>query len=179
MSVQIGAKPDSGFDDPLGMLKDCHRRIEHFLGILHLVAERAADRALNPEEVSAVKAAVQYFHTGGERHNADEEQSIFSRLRSFPAAGAEFLALLARLEQDHARSAELHEAIDWLFTDWMVKGELEPSQRERLLSNTAALQDLYKKHIALEETAILPRAAELLNAETIAVIGREFSARRA
>ena len=41
MSVQIGAKPDSGFDDPLGMLKDCHRRIEHFLGILRLVAERA------------------------------------------------------------------------------------------------------------------------------------------
>ena len=31
MGIQIGAKPDSGFDDPIGMLKDCHRRIEHFL----------------------------------------------------------------------------------------------------------------------------------------------------
>jgi len=34
MAIQIGAKPDSGFDDPIGMLKDCHRRIERFLGIL-------------------------------------------------------------------------------------------------------------------------------------------------
>jgi hypothetical protein len=46
MAVQIGAKPDSGFDDPIGMLKDCHRRIEHFLDILCLVAERAHARAL-------------------------------------------------------------------------------------------------------------------------------------
>jgi hypothetical protein len=30
MAIQIGAKPDNGFDDPIGMLKDCHRRIEHF-----------------------------------------------------------------------------------------------------------------------------------------------------
>jgi hypothetical protein len=37
MAIQIGAKPDSGFDDPIGMLKDCHRRIESFLGILCVV----------------------------------------------------------------------------------------------------------------------------------------------
>lgn len=30
MAFQIGAKPDSSFDDPIGMLKDCHRRIESF-----------------------------------------------------------------------------------------------------------------------------------------------------
>ena len=41
MAIQIGAKPDSGFDDPIGMLKDCHRRIESFLGILCVVVDRA------------------------------------------------------------------------------------------------------------------------------------------
>jgi hypothetical protein len=34
MGTQAGAKPDSGFDDPVGMLKDCHRRIEPVLSIL-------------------------------------------------------------------------------------------------------------------------------------------------
>ena len=53
MSVQIGAKPDSGFDDPIGMLKDCHRRIERFLHTLTLVVERAHGRALNSEETDA------------------------------------------------------------------------------------------------------------------------------
>jgi hypothetical protein len=45
MAVQIGARPDSGFDDPIGMLKDCHRRIERFLGILCQVARQAQGRA--------------------------------------------------------------------------------------------------------------------------------------
>ena len=50
MAIQIGAKPDSGFDDPIGMLKDCHRRIESFLGILCVVVERAQGRSLTDEE---------------------------------------------------------------------------------------------------------------------------------
>ena len=88
MAVQIGAKPDSGFDDPIGMLKDCHRRIEHFLDILFLIAECAHARALTGEERSAVQAALQYFHVGGERHNADEEESLFPRLRGESSGGS-------------------------------------------------------------------------------------------
>ena len=72
VGIQIGAKPDSGFDDPIGMLMDCHRRIEHFLHILCAVAERAYGRALTAEETSAVQAALQYFRAGGRRHTADE-----------------------------------------------------------------------------------------------------------
>ena len=41
MAIQIGGKPDSGFDDPIGMLIDCHRRIERFLHVLCVVASRA------------------------------------------------------------------------------------------------------------------------------------------
>ena len=82
MGIQIGARPDSGFDDPLGMLKDCHRRIEQFLNILCLVVERAPGRALTQEESAAVQAALQYFRVGGQRHTADEEQSLFPRMRT-------------------------------------------------------------------------------------------------
>jgi hypothetical protein len=44
MTIQIGAKPDSGFDDPIGMLKDCHRRIEHFLYMLCVAWRHGEDR---------------------------------------------------------------------------------------------------------------------------------------
>ena len=54
MAIQIGAKPDSGFDDPIGMLKDCHRRIESFLGILCVVVDRAQGRNLTDEERDAL-----------------------------------------------------------------------------------------------------------------------------
>ena len=82
MGIQIGAKPDSGFDDPIGMLKDCHRRIERFLGILCVVVNRVQGRSLIGEERDAVRAALQYFRTGGQRHTADEEESLFPRLRA-------------------------------------------------------------------------------------------------
>ena len=52
MAIQIGAKLDSGFDDPIGMLKDCHRRIESFLGIFCVVVDRAQGRRLTEEEQS-------------------------------------------------------------------------------------------------------------------------------
>jgi hypothetical protein len=41
MPVVIGGRPDSSFSDPLGLLTDCHRRIERFLGALRRVAARA------------------------------------------------------------------------------------------------------------------------------------------
>lgn len=176
MAIQIGAKPDSGFDDPIGMLKDCHRRIEHFLNILCTVAERVGDRSLTEEEHSAVKAALQYFHTGGERHTLDEEESLFPRLAS--AAGEDELKVMERLESDHSHAAELHASVDWLYTSWITDGVLERVAQQRLLSHTASLRQLYQDHIEIEESVIFPRAAEMLDGDTLAAIGKEFSTRR-
>jgi hypothetical protein len=33
MAIQIGQRPDHDFHEPLGLLSDCHRRIEHFLRV--------------------------------------------------------------------------------------------------------------------------------------------------
>jgi hypothetical protein len=41
MPITLGAKPDHGFDHPLGLLSDCHRRIEGFLDVLVRVTDRA------------------------------------------------------------------------------------------------------------------------------------------
>lgn len=40
MPVTIGAKRESDFTDPLGMLSDCHRRVERFLQALIKVTTR-------------------------------------------------------------------------------------------------------------------------------------------
>lgn len=176
MAVQIGAKPDSGFDDPIGMLKDCHRRIEHFLDILCMVAERAHSRSLTAEERSAVQAALQYFHVGGERHTADEEESLFPRLRGESAAGS--LEDVDRLESDHHRAAGLHESVDWIYTAWISAGMLEFGEQHRLLSQMRQLKQLYSEHIQIEETVVFPRAAQLLNGQALAAMGSEFIARR-
>ena len=173
MAVQIGARPDSGFDDPLGMLKDCHRRIEHFLHVLCTVAERAQGRVLTEEEIAAVQAALNYFRVGGQRHTADEEASLFPRL----IAAGEF-GELDRLEHDHAEAGKLHAEVEELYQSWIALGSLSESQSERLLSSTDQLRDLYRAHIEVEDNVIFPKAAHVLDQDAIKAIGEEFRARR-
>ena len=135
MAIQIGARPDSGFDDPIGMLKDCHRRIESFLGILCVVVDRARGRSLTDEERDAVKAALEYFRTGGQRHTADEEESLFPRLRKSDAKSFEEID---RLEDDHHEANDLHCSVERLYTAWIESGSLGPEDARLLLPKPRA-----------------------------------------
>lgn len=173
MGIQIGAKPDSGFDDPIGMLKDCHRRIEQFLHILCVVVERAQGRTLTAEESAALHAALTYFQVGGQRHTADEEQSLFPRLQSLNATEE-----LDRLENDHSRAADLHVQVEQLYQRWISLGSLSDPETRHLLDATAQLRALYDAHIAVEDNIIFPRAKQILDSGTISTIGEEFRARR-
>ncbi len=176
MGIQIGAKPDSGFDDPLGMLADCHRRIEHFLHILCVVVERARGRGLTGEETEAIEAALQYFRLGGQRHNADEEESLFPRLRA--ECTIRELAEIGGLEGDHRRANGLHAAVEDLYRTWIEAGKLTAENEERLQSDTDLLRRLYQEHIKIEEQEIFPRATQLLGRDAIQAMGEEFRARR-
>ena len=176
MAIQIGAKPDSGFDDPIGMLIDCHRRIERFLHVLCVVANRARNRALTDEEVTAVQSALQYFSAGGLRHTADEEESLFPQLRVSSATDP--IADLGRLESDHRQANELHAMVDTSYSEWIAAGHLSPEDELRLRSGTEQLKHLYQEHIQVEEKIVFPRAAEMLDSGTITAIGQEFHARR-
>lgn len=177
MGIQIGARPDSGFDDPIGMLKDCHRRIEQFLQIICVVVDRASGRELTDEESAAVRAALQYFRVGGQRHTADEEESLFPRMRAEQkAAGA--LKEIDALETQHREADDLHQAVDKLYSRWLEGKPLSAEDEEWLRTSTQRLKQLYDGHIKVEESLVFPRAAESLNKETIAAIGQEFRARR-
>ena len=79
MPVQIGAKAHN-FTDPTGLLSDCHRRIEMFLGSLQAVAE-VIDHFPAEETSRALESALRYFTQAAPKHTADEEESLFSRLR--------------------------------------------------------------------------------------------------
>lgn len=176
MAVQIGAKLDSGFGDPLGMLTDCHRRIERFLDVLCNVAQRAHERELTSEEAAAVESALRYFREGGQRHTRDEEESLFPRLNK--AAPAEKLAPVEHLRHEHREADDLHARLDRIFSGWIAAGPLNAQDREALLSGTTRLHQLYAEHIQAEEKVVFPMAAQVLGPEDIAEMGEEFRARR-
>src|ERR1051326_1445739 len=79
MPVQIGAKAHS-FSEPTRLLSDCHRRIEMFLGSLQQVSQ-LIDNRLADDARAALNSALRYFREAAPKHTADEEQSLFPRLR--------------------------------------------------------------------------------------------------
>ena len=79
MPVQIGAQSHS-FSDPTGLLSDCHRRIEMFLRALERVAS-VIDRPLTEDIRTAMESALRYFREDAPKHTADEEMSLFPRMR--------------------------------------------------------------------------------------------------
>ena len=66
-----------------------------------------------------------------------------------------------------------------LYDKWIGSGPLGLKDQDDLLAGTQHLKRLYTEHIRLEEQVVFPRAARLLNKESIAAIGEEFRARRA
>lgn len=174
--IQIGAPPDSGFDDPLGILADCHRRIERFLDVLCRIATNSQCRELTSQEAEAVVAALRYFRESGVRHNADEEESLFPRLRGLDAT---IVAEVDALEAEHQRASMLHATIERSFHIWLVTGSVTAADCGVLAADANKLRKLYQAHIETEEQLIFPRAAVLLDPSAIAEMGAELKARRA
>jgi hemerythrin-like domain-containing protein len=179
MPIQVGHRPDHGFDEPLGLLSDCHRRIEHFLDVLATITDDAAGGPLTPSHRSALEGAIRYFAVAAPQHTADEEISLFPRLRESgnPAIAAALPALDA-LERDHQEAEADHVAVDALVRQWLADGRLFEADFEKLRQRVARLQALYRHHIAIEDREVFPVAARVLDRAQIEKIGGEMAARR-
>ncbi len=178
MLIRLGESADHGFREPLGLLSDCHRRIERFLAALVSVASRGGAR-LEPQDRHLLETALHYFATAGPRHTADEEESLFPRLRaSGEAQAAAALAAVQRLEADHRVAEEHHAAVDDLGRRWLSDGTLGGNDFVSLVQHLEALQHLYGAHIDVEDRELFPTAARLLSQSDLEAMGREMADRR-
>lgn len=179
MAVQINAKPLAGFDRPLDMLVDCHRRIEHFLDVIIRVVERYASGRLDAEGRQAIAAARHYFANSAPKHAADEEQSLFPRMHAAGAIEPATSELLERLLQDHRTADDLQMRIDRLLEQWSASDEaLSDDSLTTLRADLAELKGHYATHIHVEEEQLFPSAAKALTASQLSEIGAEMRARR-
>ena len=103
MAITVGARPEASFLDPVGMLTDCHRRVLRFLGDLMSVSGTFAGEVLPALSQQQLVTALRYFREAAPNHTADEEETLFPRLRAVPdhpgLRGA--LELVESLERDH------------------------------------------------------------------------------
>jgi iron-sulfur cluster repair protein YtfE (RIC family) len=143
------------------------------------VGEAAQGRPLDADQRTALEAALRYFREAAPKHTADEEESLFPRLRTF---GGPYLAgvleRVAALEHEHVAVEPLHAEVDRLGRAWLAAGSLPAPEASRFLSLTTQLQQVYRMHIAAEEEIVFPAAAQLLPEGERMAIGAEMAARR-
>jgi iron-sulfur cluster repair protein YtfE (RIC family) len=151
MPIQIGTKAHD-FSEPTGLLSDCHRRIEMFLGSLQLVAE-GIDSPLTKEARAALETALRYFKEAAPKHTADEEESLFPRLRQIHHPDVESaLAALNALENEHRRAAALHAEVHSLGLLSLDRGHLPAQEARQFRRAINDLAVIYGEHIRMKTT---------------------------
>ena len=176
MPVVIGAKPENSFAEPIGLLEDCHRRIERFLSVL---AQLSGQVSLTADQRASLETALRYFREAAPKHTADEEETLFPRLRQMDRGEVKaVLAKLDALEDDHARADTIHAEVDRIGQMWLDRGALPAVELTRFSTLVAELVELYRAHIDVEERELFPVAAAVLDQPERQAMGGEMAARR-
>jgi hemerythrin-like domain-containing protein len=175
MAIQIGTTSPH-FSDPIGLLSDCHRRVEMFLGSLRAIGDTC--EILDDESLRALENALRYFRQAAPKHTADEEVSLFPRLRRCASLPDSTLAQLERLERDHAWADPFHALVEKLGALWIADRQISAEQREEFRKAVAQLQAMYSEHIELEDLVLFPVANQTLSTDEKREIGLEMAARR-
>lgn len=178
MPVEIGRSPANFSEDPIRVMRDCHRRIERFLYVIVTVKRQAQGGLLSQEQQSALTAALLYFREAAPWHVLDEQESLFPRLRIARTPNGSTLELLEGLELEHAVVSVCHREVDALGNKWLDRGSLSVADASRLAEMVGKLSLIYHHHIHQEETEVFPLAQQVLSEPEIRAIGREMSARR-
>lgn len=179
MPITIGAKPAGDFSNPIELLSDCHRRIERFLKVLVSVARQASGGPMTEEQKDEWLRALDYFRNAAPRHTADEEESLFPRLRQMEQAQVkDALAKMRELEEDHEKANQWHEQVDQLGRRWLLETTLKREDAERLTEALERLSELYAHHLLVEDESVFPMAATVLSQAEKAHIGIEMAQRR-
>ncbi len=163
--------------DPIGILRECHRRIETSLTVLASAARLAHESLLDDQQLNAA-AALSYLREAAPRHMADEEESLFPRLRrQRDSCVLPVLARIESLEEEHVCADRLHVEMDALGRKWLKSGTLPVGEASRFSTLLAQLSDLYRHHIAIEDAEVFPIASATLPATAIEAIASEMVSR--
>jgi len=158
-----------GFDAPLEMLQACHERILTQCETLEKLAAHLRTAGLTPEARVAAAGVHRYFSTAGRQHHQDEEQDLFPLLRG----DASLAGLIDTLTAEHLRMETLWEKLEPL-----LRAPDTIRDPEDFSKRVTEFNALYAGHIARENTELLPRAAALLPATILKVLGARMAGRR-
>ena len=164
-----------GFDTPIAMLKECHRKVHDQCQTLQRLESHLVSHGSDQAAAQAAAAIVRYFDMAGPLHHADEEEDVLPALFE-SAAGADAVRLREMadtLQADHTALNQQWAALR------QVLSAIVQGQAVRLNGvDVRAFVSHYRAHIDFEESQVFPMAERLLAMDTMAAIGLSMRRRR-
>jgi len=122
---------------------------------------------------------LRYFNQAAPKHTADEEESLFPRLRQTGSPEvASALSQLDELEGEHRWAEALHSDVEQMGVKYLSEGSLLSGEVEKFRTTIRDLRSKYEKHIRLEDQVIFPLATRVLTEHEKSAIANEMAGRR-
>ena len=153
--------------DPIEMLDRSHARLTEAMQALLEATTAIAAGTGTAADRETLDDVLHFLGRGAERHVADEEQSVFPRLRKHPETGA----LIERIAAEHRNHDD---------TIIALRGAIRhlPAGADTLATIAADLASQYEAHIELEDAELIPAMRRLLSAGELDEMLREMRERR-
>jgi hemerythrin-like domain-containing protein len=163
--------PDSlpGFDDPLALLRACHKKIIAHCDMLDDLLTYITEHGIDDEARNSARGIERYFSTSAVLHHRDEEDDLFPRLNRQSIRIAE---LIQELKKEHTRLDQL-----WGTIAPQLK-RLPDSFTDDFLEAAGDFCTLSRQHVNRENMEFLPLAASSLSQLYLGDIGESMARRR-
>ncbi len=181
MKQGAGFKQKADFSKPLDFLFHCHQNIA-----ANLEALRRATAELHKKDESGLGDTLARIDTiligltsAGKKHTADEEESLFPRLRQYKdEVVSEVFEVLEQLEAQHRRAASIEKSLGRL-VETLHADDAPDENKIALFGDLGeSLYELYKPHIQIENEFVFPAAAKILSRDDQLAMGGEIYERR-
>lgn len=159
-----------GFDEPLALLRACHKNILAHCDRLEALVLHVAAQGIDDEARKTARDIVRYFSTSARLHHRDEEEDLFPRLNRQSLRIAE---LIQDLKQEHTRLDQLWEV---MVTE--LKSLPGNGFSDDFLQANRDFCTLSRQHVNRENMEFLPLAASSLSQLDLGEIGASMADRR-
>lgn len=166
----LSEAPD--YDNPLGLIKACHKRILFHCDLLEKVMAYLDLNKVDKNVMDAARLISHYFNTAGKLHHQDEEKDIFPRLISVSTKLAD---IINTLEQGHQSIDKLWTKISPLLENLEI---ITPTQLPELKQSCTEFCQFNLQHMQFEEKELFSVASNLISNDQLKLIGQSMKRRR-
>lgn len=165
-----------GFDRPLDLIRQTHRRLEQRCALMQRLVGHLHDRGCDADAQATAGHIIRFFDEEMALHHADEEQEFYDAVVAAapPKSRPGTAKLVATLLSEHEKLQAIWR--DVLRPQLLAIMEGRSSQLNREAVDRC--QSLYVSHVEREEQILLPIAEKRLPPERIEHLGRGMAERR-